>query len=75
MQLVPIGTSKGVRIPKGYIEKYGFDRGIEIKEEKDGIRIIPAPQTARSKWSDFYEANASKIEPDYDFLDLDISSD
>ncbi|MFH1649253.1 MAG: hypothetical protein ABIA93_01765 [Candidatus Woesearchaeota archaeon] len=35
------GTSKGIRIPKDVIKKYGFKDEVSIIEEEGGIRIVP----------------------------------
>lgn len=75
MQLVPIGNSKGIRISKTHIEKYGFNRGVSVREEKNGIKITATPKSLRTGWGDFYKTNSSKMNIDYEFLDLDIGND
>lgn len=43
--LVPIGNSRGVRIPKPFLEESGIVKDIEIFVEKGEIRIVPAKPT------------------------------
>ena len=32
-KIVPIGTSKGIRIPKYLLDKYGFTGSVEMNEQ------------------------------------------
>ena len=36
--IISIGTSKGIRIPKNIIEHFGFDK-VSLEILKDGLRI------------------------------------
>ena len=40
MNLVPIGNSKGVRLSKNLIDKYGLSNGFEIIELDDGLKLL-----------------------------------
>lgn len=52
MQLIQIGNSMGVRIPKPIIKQAGLDIGeIEMKLREDGILLTPSKQK-RAGWSD-----------------------
>ena len=75
MQLVQIGTSKGIRIPKKFIEKYGLDRGIKIVEEEGGLRLIPEKNKPRQGWEQFYKKHAASLDIDQDFIEMDIDND
>jgi antitoxin MazE len=48
--LIPIGNSRGVRIPKPFIEKCGLEGELEI-DIVDGAVLIRAPQRARGGWA------------------------
>lgn len=74
MNLVQIGNSRGIRIPKAYIDKYGFGGGVCIIEEEDGIKILPE-KAIRKGWSQFYQKNADLMEIDQDFLDAGIADE
>jgi antitoxin component of MazEF toxin-antitoxin module len=41
MQLIDIGNSRGIRLPKTIINKYGFSKGVRVVEEKKSIKIFP----------------------------------
>ena len=56
-QLIQIGSSKGLRIPKLLIEKYELSLGIELQECKEGL-IIKKRHTPREGWAEKFEALA-----------------
>ena len=47
--LIPIGNSRGVRIPKPLIEQCGLGDDIEL-DVRDGSIIIHSPRRARAGW-------------------------
>ena len=42
--LIPIGNSRGIRIPKPLINESGLEDKVELKVKKGEIRIIAAPK-------------------------------
>jgi antitoxin MazE len=48
-KLIPIGNSRGVRLPKAVIEQCGLGGEIEL-EVRDGCLIVRAPKVARAGW-------------------------
>lgn len=46
--LIPIGNSRGVRIPKPLINESGLEDKVELKVKKGEIRIIAAPKKDKS---------------------------
>ena len=38
-RIIPIGNSRGIRLPKRLLVKYGLDKSVEIKELEDGILL------------------------------------
>jgi len=69
VKLIQIGNSKGLRIPKNVIEKYNFDRELEIVESKEGILIKPVSQV-RKGWNEMFKIANADNEPDDDFSDM-----
>ena len=65
-ELIRIGNSKGVRIPKALIEQAGLD-GVELDLEvvSRGLLIKPNRQ-ARQGWREQIEAALERGEVDYD---------
>ena len=52
--LIPIGNSRGVRIPKPFIEKCGLEGELEI-DIADGAVLIQATRRARAGWAEAFE--------------------
>lgn len=44
--LIPIGNSRGIRIPKVLINESGLEDKVELQVKKGEIRIIAAPKDA-----------------------------
>ena len=58
IELVRIGNSRGIRIPKPLIEQCGFGDTVELHVEQD--RLIIAPErTARQGWKETFAAAGS----------------
>lgn len=57
-KIIPIGTSKGIRIPKYLLDKYGLEGEVDVEDTGHGILIKPA-HTARSGWADAFEKTAA----------------
>ena len=58
IELVRIGNSRGIRIPKPIIEQCGFGDTVELRIEKD--RLIIAPDRApRKEWNDAFSVAGS----------------
>jgi antitoxin MazE len=57
--LIRIGNSQGVRIPKAVIDQCGFDRRVEMRIEGDSLIITPV-KPARSGWDEAFKAMAER---------------
>jgi antitoxin MazE len=58
IELVRIGNSRGIRIPKPLIEQCGFGDTVELRVEQD--RLIIAPDRApRQGWKEAFAATGS----------------
>ncbi len=57
--IIPIGNSKGIRIPKALLEQCGFEESVEIKVEDDRLILSPSVQV-RHGWEDAFRAMAAR---------------
>ncbi len=55
--LIPIGNSRGVRIPKPFIEKCGLEGELEM-DVRDGALLIRSPKHPRAGWDRDFERMA-----------------
>ena len=71
-RLVPIGNSKGVRIPKALLQKYGLKDTLLIEETDKGL-LIRNKEENKLSWEDTYKsmANEKEIWEDFDAALLD----
>lgn len=69
-KLVPIGNSRGMRLPKSLINKYKLDSGMVIEEREDGLMIKPKGGLKKLSWEDTYKEMAKEKEgwADWDAL-------
>ena len=47
--LIPIGNSRGIRIPKPFIEQCGLTEQVEM-DVRDSVILIRAPRQPRAGW-------------------------
>jgi antitoxin MazE len=71
-KLVPIGNSKGVRIPKALLQKYGLKNSLLIEETDKGL-LLRNKEEIKLSWGDTYKAMANEKEnwDDFDTILLD----
>ena len=62
IELVRIGNSRGIRIPKPIIEQCGFGDTVELQVEKDRLVITP-DRPPRQGWKEAF-ASAGSSTPD-----------
>ena len=72
IKLVSIGNSKGIRIPKTIIQKYGFKSTLLLEETERGI-LLRQKDEKKLSWTDTYKAMADENEnwDDFDVTLLD----
>ena len=58
VKLVPIGNSKGVRIPQAFIRACGFEDQVDMRIEKNAI-VLAAPRRPRRDWDAAFERTAA----------------
>jgi antitoxin MazE len=68
-RLVQIGNSKGIRLPKSLISKYGLGDKVFLEELPEGILVHPT-ETSKLSWEDTYKAMAESKEDWSDWIEL-----
>jgi len=66
IKLVPIGNSKGIRIPKTLIEKHSLNDSLLLEETESGL-LIRNKEDGKLSWQDTYKAMANEKEDWNDF--------
>jgi antitoxin MazE len=71
-KIVPIGNSKGVRIPKTLLQKYGLKNSLLIEETDKGL-LLRNKEENKLSWEDTYKTMATEKEnwDDFDTTLLD----
>ena len=59
LDLVRIGNSRGIRIPKPLIDQCGFGKSVEVSVESNRLVVSPA-QIPREGWEDAIRAAIAK---------------
>jgi antitoxin MazE len=57
-ELVRIGNSRGIRIPKALIDQCGFTETVEVRIERDCLIISPE-RKPRQSWGEAFRASGS----------------
>lgn len=47
-KIIPIGNSRGIRIPSILLKESGIEQEVEIKKDRDGLRISPVSSKKRA---------------------------
>ena len=71
-KIVPIGNSKGVRIPKALLQKYGLKNSLLMEETDKGL-LLRSKEESKLSWEDTYKTMADEKEnwDDFDTTLLD----
>lgn len=62
IKLIAIGNSKGVRIPKTLLRKYGFADSLLLEETETGLLLKSKKEDSRISWEETYKAMAKEQE-------------
>lgn len=65
-KLVPIGNSRGVRIPKALLQKYGLKDSLLIEETDKGL-LLRNKEESKLSWENTYKTMADEKENWDDF--------
>ena len=66
-EIVRIGNSKGVRIPKALREQVGLEGKVALSVERGALVIRPAKKRPREGWAEQYD-RALKENPEHEDL-------
>ena len=70
--LIQIGNSQGIRLPKAVIEQFGFKK-ISLEILKDGIFLRPVKQNDIAQWDTLELRKLAQSEKiDIEFATIDI---
>lgn len=69
VKLIPIGNSKGIRLPKVLLQKYGWGDSLVLEETEKGI-FLYSNEKNKLSWQETYRAMAADRE---DWSDLDTT--
>ena len=70
VKLVAVGNSKGIRLPKGLLQKYGWSESLVLEEMEGGI-FLYSGETNKLSWEETYRATAAEKE---DWSDFDTTA-
>jgi antitoxin MazE len=69
LKVVPIGNSRGVRLPKAVLDKYAIRDAVLVEEREDGL-LLRSKKDKRLSWEETFKAMADERE---DWSDLDAT--
>ena len=69
VKLVPVGNSKGIRLPKALLQKYGWSDSLVLEELEEGVFLYRQESTKLS-WQETYRAMVAERE---DWSDFDVT--
>ena len=69
LKVVPIGNSRGVRLPKAVLEKYAIRGELVLEERTEGLLLRSKPDK-RLTWEETFKEMAKERE---DWSDLDAT--
>ena len=69
VKLISIGNSKGIRLPKVLLEKYGWSDALVLEETEEGV-FLYSKEKNKLSWQETYRAMAAE---DEDWSDLDAT--
>jgi antitoxin MazE len=71
IKIVPIGNSKGIRLPKNLLERYAIKDQVVLEQREEGI-LLRSKQDKRLSWEETYKEMAGEHK---DWSDLDMTLD
>ena len=66
VKLIPIGNSRGIRLPKTLLDKYGWSDRLTLEEMEEGV-VLRGKETHNLSWEETYRAMAEESEDWSDF--------
>ena len=68
-KVVPIGNSRGVRLPKTVLDKYAIRDAVVVEQREEGL-LLRSKRDRRLSWEETFKAMAHERE---DWSDLDAT--
>ena len=69
VKLIPIGNSRGIRLPKALLDKYGWSDRLMLEEMEESV-VLRGKETHNLSWEETYRAMAAESE---DWRDFDVT--
>ena len=66
LKVVPIGNSRGVRLPKAVLDKYAIRDAVVVEEREEGL-LLRSKEDKRLSWEETYKEMAREREDWSDF--------
>jgi len=70
LKVVPIGNSRGVRLPKAVLDKYAIKDAVVLEEREDGL-LLKRKNDKRLSWEETFRETARERE---DWSDFDATT-
>jgi len=67
---VPIGNSRGVRLPKAVLDRYAIGDAVVVEQREEGL-LLRSKRDRRLSWEDTFRAMARDRE---DWTDFDVAA-
>jgi len=61
LKVVPIGNSRGVRLPKAVLDKYAIRDAVVVEEREEGL-LLRSKEDKRLSWEETYKEMARERE-------------
>ena len=69
IKLIDIGNSRGIRLPKALLQKYGWSDSLLLEETDSGV-ILHGKEEKKLSWTETYRSMAAETE---DWSDLETT--
>ena len=69
VKLIAIGNSRGIRLPKTLLDKYGWSDRLTLEEMEEGV-VLRGKETHNLSWEETSRAMAEESE---DWSDFDVA--
>ncbi|MCE2439248.1 MAG: AbrB/MazE/SpoVT family DNA-binding domain-containing protein [Candidatus Latescibacteria bacterium] len=69
VKLITIGNSRGIRLPKALLDRYGWGDSLVLEETDEGVFLYSKDKNKLS-WNETYRQMAAENE---DWSDLDVT--
>ena len=69
VKLIAVGNSKGIRLPKVLLQKYGWSDSLVLEERQEGV-LLYSKEKNKLSWKESYRAMAADGE---DWSDLEAT--